>query len=112
MSSYELQQHESDDPRVVRISLTGELDLTNARELDERLQGIAPADALLVLDLNCTVFVDSAVLHVLFRLARQRGSERFALVIDSDSVVRRTIDIAGLSEAVRVAATPEDVTVR
>lgn len=103
MSTYELELDETALPDVV-VSLSGELDLTNARELEERLQSAAPTDGVLAIDLNRVVFIDSAALHVLFKLARGHGRDRLAIVLESEAPVSRTLDIVGLRDAVRVVA--------
>ena len=85
MTSYELEQRPTDDPSLVRVDVSGELDLTNAHEVEERLEAITAANgSRLVLDLNRVVFIDSAALHVLFRTARRLGEDRFALSAGAD----------------------------
>ena len=101
MSTYELELSATAAGAVV-ASLSGELDLTNARELEERLRDAAPPEALLVVDLNRLVFIDSAALHVLFKLARDRGRERLSLVVEPTAAVARTLDIVGMKDAVRI----------
>lgn len=102
MSAYELELDDTVAADVVVAALSGELDLTNARELEERLHTAASAgQALLVVDLNRVVFIDSAALHVFFKLARQHGPERLALVVEPTAAVSRTLDIVGLNDAVR-----------
>lgn len=105
MSAYELELDES-APDVV-ATLSGELDLTNARELEDRLRAAAPAGSVLVLDLNRVVFIDSAALHVLFKLASSRGSDTLVLVLDPDAPVSRTLDIVGMKDAARIVASRE-----
>lgn len=106
MSSYELrvraEDGKEDGHEHVRVDLSGELDLTNARELELRLDEAAPADVALVLDLTRVSFIDSAALHVLFKLARRRGPERLAIVIEPTSWVARTLAIAGLESVATV----------
>jgi anti-anti-sigma factor len=104
MTSYELQQRPTDDAQVVLVDIMGELDLTNARELEERLEELAAHDGVrLVLDVNRVVFVDSAALHVLFRTARRLGKERFGLVLEPTAAVARTLAIVGISEVATIA---------
>lgn len=103
MSEYELEPDETLAPDVM-VSLSGELDLTNARELEERLRALAPAESALVLDLNRVVFIDSAALHVLFKLARHLGQGSLVLVLDPEAPVSRTFEIVGMREAARVVA--------
>jgi anti-anti-sigma factor len=108
MTAYELAQRPSDDPSLVLVELTGELDLTNAHELEERLDTLAEGNgARLVLDLNRVVFLDSAALHVLFRIARRLGKSRFGLVLEPQAAVARTLAIAGISEVATVSESPD-----
>src|SRR5687768_17085418 len=79
LSAYELEIGD-DAAGVVVAVLSGELDLTNARGLEERLDGAAPDETVLVIDLNRVVFIDSAALHVLFKLAERRPNGRLALL--------------------------------
>jgi anti-anti-sigma factor len=97
MAPFELEHQETEDPGVLHVALSGELDLTNARELENRIGELTAGDgSLVVLDLNRVVFIDSAALHVLFRTAR-RG--RTGIVISRTAPVARTVEIVGLSEA-------------
>jgi|ERR671918_251030 anti-anti-sigma factor len=108
MTSYELAQHPTDDPSLVLVDVMGELDLTNAHELEERLEALAESNgARLVLDLNRVVFVDSAALHVLFRIARRLGKNRFGLVLEPSAAVARTLAIVGMSEVATISETPD-----
>jgi anti-sigma B factor antagonist len=105
MTSYELVERTTDDPSLVLVDVTGELDLTNANELEERLEALADSNRRLVLDLNRVVFVDSAALHVLFRIARRLGKDRFGLVLEPSAAVARTLAIVGISEVAAIAET-------
>ena len=97
MPPFELDPQETDDPDVQHVCISGELDLTNARELEDRVRELTAGEAsLLVLDLNRVVFIDSAALHVLFRTAR-RG--RTGIVLAQTAPVARTVEIVGLSNA-------------
>lgn len=103
-TSYELAERQTDNPGVVVVDVTGELDLTNAHELEERLEGFSDANgASLVLDLNKLLFIDSAALHVLFRTARRLGRERFGVVVEPTAAVARTLAIVGISEVATLA---------
>lgn len=108
MSTYDLELHEA-AAGVVVAALAGELDLTNARELEERLDAAADSEALLVVDINRVVFLDSAALHVLFKLARHRGASRLALLMEPNAAVSRTLDIVGMKHAVRVVPSLDDL---
>jgi anti-anti-sigma factor len=104
MPTYEIELDESALPDAVVAALIGELDLTNARELEESLQSAAPATAVLAVDVNRVVFIDSAALHVLFKLARSRDRGRMAILMDPNAPISRTFDIVGMHDAIPVVA--------
>ena len=108
MSTYELELDETGAAAVV-ASLSGELDLTNAREVEERLRASAPTGTVLVIDLNRVVFIDSAALHVIFKLARDLGRDALALVLDPEAPISRTLDIVGMRDAVTVVDSREQL---
>ena len=105
MPPFELDPQETDDPDVQHVCISGELDLTNARELEERVAELT-ARSLVVLDLNRVVFIDSAALHVLFRTAR---TGRIGIVLSPTAPIARTVEIVGLSGAAVVAESVDDV---
>lgn len=109
MSAYDLERLEAGRSGVVQLSLGGELDLTNARELEERLRSETEPDAMVVLDLNRVVFIDSAALHVLFKLARHQGSRGLGVVVEPSAAVARTLTIVGLENVARVGASLDEV---
>ena len=102
MSTFEIETGHEDGE--VRLLLGGELDLTNARELELRLDEAAPADTRLVLDLNGVTFVDSAALHVFFKLVRVRGDSRVAFVVDPEASIASTLAIVGLPDVASVSS--------
>jgi anti-sigma B factor antagonist len=107
MTSYELDRRETDGTIVADVS--GELDLTNARHLEERLAELAATGERLVLDLNRVTFIDSAALHALFRTARRLGEGRFGIALAPAAALSRTLAIVGMTDAVPVRATAADV---
>ncbi len=108
MSTYDLELQDA-AVGVVIAALAGELDLTNARELEERLNDAAAAEALLVIDINRVVFVDSAALHVFFKVARHRGEAHLVLLMEPNAAVSRTLDIVRMKDAVRVVASLDEL---
>lgn len=103
MSHFALEPQETEDPRVVHVRLAGELDLTNARELEEQLQELTPDDgSVLVLDLNRVVFLDSAALHVLFRAAGRLGRQRVVVACAPEVPIAGTLRIVGLEAVAEV----------
>ncbi|HSF61152.1 MAG TPA: STAS domain-containing protein [Gaiellaceae bacterium] len=108
MSSYELERLDDGEPGTVRVRLGGELDLTNARALEARLAQIAPPDARLVIDLNRVVFVDSAALHMLFKVARRHEKGKLVLILEPTAPIARAIAIVGLDQAAQILASADE----
>jgi anti-anti-sigma factor len=109
VSAYDLELDGTGRPEEITASLSGELDLTNARELEERLRDAAPTGSTLVVDLNRVVFIDSAALHVLFKIARHVGPGSLVLVLDPEAPVARTLEIVGMKDAARVIASRDQL---
>ena len=101
MAAFELEQMEDAD-EVVVVAVAGDLDLSNADDLVERL-GTTAAGRPLVVDLSRVLFIDSAALHRLFGVARERGSGRLALVAEPNAPVARTLEIVQFHRAAIVA---------
>jgi anti-anti-sigma factor len=107
MPPFELEQQETEDPNVLHVGVAGELDLTNARELEDRIDELSTTNvSALVLDLNRVVFIDSAALHVLFRTARRH---RIGIVLASTAPIARTVEIVGLAGATVVGESVDAV---
>jgi len=109
MTSFEIELRETEHPSLVIVDLGGELDLTNAPELEERLEALTTLDSTLVLDLNQVVFADSAALHVLFRTAHRLGKEHFGIVLAPSGLVARTLTIVGLPDVATVRESLEEL---
>jgi anti-anti-sigma factor len=101
VAAFELQQMEDAD-EVVVVAVAGDLDLSNADDLAERL-GTTAAGRPLVVDLNRVLFIDSAALHRLFGVARESGSGRLALVAEPSAPIARTLEIVQFHRAAIVA---------
>jgi anti-anti-sigma factor len=95
----------ADESGLAFVALSGELDLTNADELAQRLGALANGNTPVVVDLNRLVFIDSAAIHRLFRVARKRGPRGVAFVVESTAPVAPTLEIAELSRAATVVRT-------
>ncbi len=107
VATFGLEHVAEHDEGVTLVALTGELDLTNVDELDARLAALANGLPL-VLDLSRLVFVDSAALHRLFRIVRERGVGGVAFVIEPTAPVATTLAIVGLGRAAPLVATRDD----
>jgi anti-sigma B factor antagonist len=83
---------------VVVAAITGEIDISNARDLEAEIVAELDADAAgLVIDLGGLGFLDGSGVHLLYRLA-DRLSERglgFALVLPEDSPPHRVLALSG-----------------
>lgn len=108
MSLYDFELESPGDAGSDLVTLGGELDLTNARELEERFEALDQARALVV-DLNRVTFVDSAALHVLFKLVRARPEVPPVFVLDPASGIARTLAIVKLDDVARIAASADEL---
>ena len=106
MATFELDHVADVGAGVTMVALAGELDLTNVDDLEDELERVTNGDQL-VLDLNRLVFVDSAALHRLFRIVRERGAGGVAFVVEPTAPVAGTLSIVELGRAATVAATRE-----
>ena len=92
------------------VELVGELDLTNAADVERKLEQSAGAGDGLVLDLNGVTFIDSAALHMLFRVARGIGdARRFGIVLQPTALVARTLEIVGLNAVTTVRQSVDEL---
>ena len=110
MTSFDFEPRGNGDSESVVVVVAGELDLTNARELEERLEQVPSVQgSRLVLDVRRVTFIDSAALHVLFRTARGLGKERFELVVEPDSTISRTFEIVNISDVATIGRSVDDL---
>jgi anti-anti-sigma factor len=107
VSSFELEHLDAQQVDGACVRVAGEVDLSNATELAEQL-GEVPATKKLVLDLNRIVFIDSAALHVLFDVARRRGRDRLAFVVEPTAPIATTLAIVELHRAAPVTGSLEE----
>jgi anti-anti-sigma factor len=81
------------DRHVLIAAITGEIDLSNARELETAISADLGGATGLVVDLGGLTFLDAAGVHLLQRL-RDRGLP-FAIVVGEDSPPRRVLELTG-----------------
>lgn len=96
-----------DDAGVVVASVTGDVDLGDAAELNGRVLGaVTNESAGLVVELTGVRYIDSAGIQLLFQFARalEAGRQAMALVLDGASPLCGLLDITGLPQAVPVCA--------
>jgi anti-anti-sigma factor len=78
---------------VVVVAITGEIDLSNARELETAIAADIGDATALVIDLGGLTFIDAAGVHLLHRIADR--VRHFALVIGDDTPPRRVLELTG-----------------
>jgi anti-anti-sigma factor len=99
-----------EDGEVPLARLSGEIDLSNSRDLERMIEDAVPNTALgLVLDLSDLTYVDSAGIRLLLTLASrlQWRGQRLALVAPDDSRIRRVLSLAGAEVTLAVDLTVE-----
>ena len=92
------------------VVVKGEVDIADARALDEALQkAIISSVGAFVIDLSDLEFIDSSGLHVLHRARGLLGREdRQLAVVCPHGPVRRVFELSGLSELFALFATREE----
>ncbi len=107
VTPYELDVRRERNGCVV-VELAGELDLTNAADVERQLEDIVAER--LILDLNRVTFLDSAALHMLFRTSRRGGpAQRLGIVLEPTALVARTLAIVGMQDAAVVSPTLDEL---
>jgi anti-anti-sigma factor len=89
--------------------IVGEIDISNATDLGAALEGAVPQRAIgLVLDLSRATYIDSAGIHLLFRLGSRltRRRQQLRVVVPDTAAIRKVVNLAGLNWTV-----PQDGTV-
>lgn len=93
------------DDGVVIVTVTGEIDMSNAGALRDAIVEATPNDALgLVLDFTSVDYIDSTGVHLLYRLGdnlRARG-QTLRVVIPPDSPSSDALRLAGVQRHVDV----------
>ena len=98
-----------DDVVVARVA--GEIDLSNATSVGDRLTQAVPNQALgLVIDLSGTTYLDSSGVSLLFDFAGRLGrrQQQLRLVVPEDAPLRRVLRIVDAASAVPIVATVEE----
>jgi len=97
-------------PGAVLATITGEIDLSNAGQLEDAFASAVGDATAVVLDLSGLEYIDSAGLAVLSRLSRRMTDRGGALrlVVPDTATVRRTLTIAGVDAVLPVDPTAEE----
>jgi anti-anti-sigma factor len=92
---------------VMVATLSGELDLSNVRDLTDALGQAVPAEALgLVIDMSDLRHIDSAGLRMVFDVRRRLGQRRQELVlaVPPGARIRDVLELAAVEQTVGVVA--------
>jgi anti-anti-sigma factor len=107
LASFRADEREED---VILGELSGEVDLSNAADLERAIAESVPNSARgLVLDLSALTYVDSSGIRLLLSLSgslRWRGQE-LVLAVPPGSRCRRVLTLAGIGDSVALVTTPE-----
>jgi anti-anti-sigma factor len=98
-------QVDRDADAGVRITLTGEIDMDNAAQVEHRiLSAISNQLSTVTVDLGGLDYIDSAGLRVLFTLGSRLDVLQITLrlVVPTGSSIRRVIDLSGMAAAIPV----------
>lgn len=80
--------HEGHSDGCLRLTLTGELDLSSAPTLEDRLAPLRARKSPVRLDLSSLEFIDSAGIHLLIRTIGEARMKRWAVEIEPDVAPR------------------------
>jgi anti-anti-sigma factor len=87
------------EENAIVVSLVGEVDISNASDIGSMLEGSVPQRALgLVLDLSRATYIDSAGVHLLFRLGGRltRRRQQLRVVVPDTAPIYKLVNLAGL----------------
>ncbi len=104
-------QTTSDDFGVVIARIAGEIDASNASQVEDRLTAAVPNSAPgMVLDLSDLRFVDSSGVGLFFRLGERLEDrrQRLAVALPEDALVKRVFEIVRFSEKLPLAGSVEE----
>jgi anti-anti-sigma factor len=97
-------------PGAVVVECTGELDISNAPELDAVLEELARENDLVVVDISEAEFIDSSIIQCLAKAHRRSRDRRteFRLQFGTARVVEKALELSGMLEMLEVAETREE----
>jgi anti-sigma B factor antagonist len=94
----------------VRVILSGDLDLSTAKEAEQAIEEAERGVELIVIDLRRLSFMDSTGLRVIVSAdKRAKRSGRRAVIVQGPSAVRRVFEITRLGERLEIVDTPEEI---
>lgn len=97
-----------DEGGITIASVEGEIDLSNAAELEMAISHAVGNEAAgLVVDLAGVDYLDSSGVTLLFNLARRvtRRQQELAVVVPREAYVREILELSGATEALELRET-------
>jgi anti-anti-sigma factor len=89
----------SREPNATLATLRGEIDLSNAADVEEQLAAAARGTDTLVIDLESLGYIDSSGFGMLERLSRKT---KLRVAVPPTAVVHRAFAVTGLAQVVSV----------
>jgi anti-anti-sigma factor len=105
------QLHLDDAGGVTVATVEGEIDLSNATELEMAISHAVGNEAVgLALDLARVDYLDSSGVTLLFNLARRvaRRQQRFAVVVPAEAHVAEILSLSGATDALTLHESLDD----
>ena len=97
---------------VAALELEGEFDVTSAAELTEHADRVLAQGKHLIVDFTDTTFIDSSIVHALFRVDRAAKHHGLGYVVQlaTASNIERVLEITGATKQLVIARTrPEAI---
>jgi anti-sigma B factor antagonist len=95
----------ADETGITIASVEGEIDLSNASELEMAISHAVDNEAVgLVVDLAAVDYLDSSGVTLLFNLARRvtRRQQEFVVVVPGEAHVREILTLSGATDALQL----------
>jgi anti-sigma B factor antagonist len=98
----------ADEGARVRLSLQGELDLSNAGTLEAALAAAIDSGKKVLVDLGKLEFLDSTGVALIVKTLGRPDAERFSFLPSESSAVRRLLSMTGLDQRMVLSSSIEE----
>lgn len=90
------------------ITVTGEVDMSNAGAVEQRIRDSTGTAGTVTLDLRTIAFFDSSALHMLQRLSGDfdRAGGKLTVVVAADSIVDRLLALTHMDTYLHISVLP------
>lgn len=103
--SFSVEHGDEGTDHVVRVN--GEIDIYTAPELEKELSKGYAAPGHVIVDLRNCSYIDSSAISALHRANRKSGS-RLRIVADSESNIKRILDVTQMEKVIPVHSSIQD----